>query len=162
MALTLKTSRESLKTVKRVGDMVLFSAEVSGDPILLTQIEKKYLNMVSPKVISDEIVCSKCGDKTRNENLGMVHLCSGAYEVVHKPQCMELSIVAVGAYKNNIFRPKGFAAAMNEAQLRGLIASKCECLDKAKCPCGISQMKSKVQSDLHGLNQVKKIEKKPN
>jgi hypothetical protein len=140
-----------VKTVKRVGDMVLFSAEVSGDPILLTQIEKKYLNMVSPKVISD---------KTRNENLGMVHLCSGAYEVVHKPQCMELSIVAVGAYKNNIFRPKGFAAAMNEAQLRGLIASKCECLDKAKCPCGISQMKSKVQSDLHGLNQVKKIGEK--
>ena len=48
---------------------------------------------------------------------------------------------------------------MNEAQLRGLVASKCECLDKTKCPCGISQMKSKVQSDLHGLNQIKIGEK---
>jgi hypothetical protein len=134
-----------VKTVKRFGDTVLFSAEVSGDPILLTQIEKKYLNMVSPKVVSDEIVCSKCGEKTRNENLGMIHLCSGAYEVVHKPQCVELSIVAVGAYKNNIFRPKGFAAAMNEAQRQALIASKCSCQDKTKCPCGISQLRSQVQ-----------------
>lgn len=134
-----------VKTVNRVGDTVLFSAEVSGDPVLLTQIEKKYLNMVSPKVVSDEIVCSKCGEKTRNETLGMIHLCSGAYEVVHKPQCVELSIVAVGAYKNNIFRPKGFAAAMNEAQQRALIASKCSCQDKTKCPCGISQLRSQVQ-----------------
>ena len=149
-----------VKTVNRVGDTVLFSAEVSGDPVLLTQIEKKYLTMVSPKVISDEIVCSKCGEKTRNEHFGMVHLCSGAYEIVHKPQCVELSIVAVGAYSKNLFKPKGFAAAMNEAQLRGLIASKCECLDKTKCPCGISQLRSKVQSDLHGLNQVKKTGEK--
>jgi predicted transcriptional regulator len=64
---------------------------------------------------------------------------------VHKPQCVELSIVAVGAYKNNIFRPKGFAAAMNEAQQRALIASKCSCQDKTKCPCGISQLRSQVQ-----------------
>ena len=142
-----------VKTVKRVGNTVLFSAEVSGDPILLTQIEKKYLNMVSPKVISNEIVCSKCGDKTRNENLGIIHLCFGAYEVVHKPQCVELSIVAVGAYKNNIFRPKGFAAAMNEAQRQALIASKCICQDKTKCPCGISQLRSQVQSDLHAVGK---------
>ena len=114
-----------VKTVKRVGDAVLFSAEVSGDPVLLTQIEKKYLNMVSRYVISNEIVCSKCGQKSRNRDYVMVHLCSGAYEVVHKPQCVELSIVAVGAYPKNLFRPKGFAAAMNEAQLRGLVASKC-------------------------------------
>src|SRR6202142_4108594 len=127
-----------VKTVNRVGDTVLFSAEVSGDPILLTQIEKKYLTMVSPKIVSDEIVCTKCGKKSRNENFEKDHLCSGAYEVVHKPQCVELSIVAVGAYKNNIFRPKGFAAAMNESQQRWLIASKCNCLDKTKCPCGIS------------------------
>jgi hypothetical protein len=134
-----------VKTVKRVDNTVLFSAEVSGDPVLLTQIEKKYLNMVSPKVVSDEIVCSKCGEKTRNENLGMIHLCSGAYEVVHKPQCVELSIVAVGAYKNNIFKPRGFAAAMNESQRQALIASKCRCLNNSNCPCGISQLKSKVQ-----------------
>ena len=114
-----------VKTAKRIGDTVWFSAEVSSDPVLQTQIEKKYLTMVSPKVVSDEIVCSKCGIKTRNENLGMIHLCSGAYEIVHKPHCVELSIVAEGAYKNNIFRPKGFAAAMNEAQQKALIASKC-------------------------------------
>ena len=149
-----------VKATKRIGNSVWFSAEVSGDPVLLTQIEKQYLNMVSPKVVSDEIVCSKCGIKTRNENLGMVHLCSGANEIVHKPYCVELSIVAVGAYKNNIFKPKGFAAAMNEAQHQALIASKCSCLDKSKCPCGISQLKSQVQSDLHGLNQHKKIGEK--
>ena len=34
---------------KRVGDQVFFEAEASGDPVLLTQIEKKYLRMVSPK-----------------------------------------------------------------------------------------------------------------
>jgi len=36
--------------VDRFGDTVQFEAEVSGDPVLLTQIEKKYLNMVSPKL----------------------------------------------------------------------------------------------------------------
>jgi len=146
--------------VDRFGDTVQFEAEVSGDPVLLTQIEKKYLNMVSPKIISNEIVCSKCGKKTRKENFEKDHLCPGAYEVVHKPHCVELSIVAVGAYTKNLFRPKGFAAAMNDSQQRWLIASKCECLDKTKCPCGISQMKSKVQSDLHGLNQIKKTGEK--
>ncbi len=151
-----------VKATKRIGDSVWFSAEVSGDPVLLTQIEKQYLNMVSPKVVSDEIVCSKCGIKTRNENLGMVHLCSGANEIVHKPFCVELSIVAVGAYKNNVFKPKGFAAAMNEAQHQALIASKCSCLDRSKCPCGISQLKSQVQSDLRRLNQFKKTGEKNN
>ena len=40
--------------VKRIGNTVWFSAEVSSDPVLLTQIEKKYLKMVSPKVVSGE------------------------------------------------------------------------------------------------------------
>ena len=56
------TSTETVKgqvtKTKRVGDQVFFEAEVSGDPVLLTQIEKKYLHMVSPKVVSDNIVCS--------------------------------------------------------------------------------------------------------
>ena len=130
---------------KRIGDTVWFSAEISSDPVLQTQIEKKYLTMVSPKVVSDEIVCSTCGIKTRNENFGMIHLCSDAHEIVHKPQCVELSIVAQGAYKNNIFRPKGFAAAMNEVQRKALIASKCLCVNKTKCPCGISRLRSQVQ-----------------
>jgi len=45
---------------KRVGNTVNFEADISGDPVLLTQIEKKYLHMVSPKVVSDDIVCSLC------------------------------------------------------------------------------------------------------
>ena len=115
---------------------------------------------LAPKLSQTKLSAANVATKTRNENLGMIHLCSGAYEVVHKPQCVELSIVAVGAYKNNIFRPKGFAAAMNEAQQQALIASKCSCQDKTKCPCGISQLRSQVQSDLHGLNQHKKTGEK--
>ena len=143
-----------------MGDIVFFEAEVSGDPVLLTQIEKKYLRMVSPKVVSDNIVCSLCQGKTRDANMAMVHLCAGAWEIVHKPRCVELSIVAEGAYENNLFHLKGFAAAMDESQRKALIASVCECADKAKCPCGIKSLKSQVQSDYHGLNQSKIGDKK--
>ena len=140
----------------RVGSKVLFEAEVSGDPVLLTQIERQYLCMVSPKVVSDDIVCSLCQGKTRDANMVMVHLCAGAWEIVHKPRCVELSIVAEGAYENNLFHLKGFAAAMDESQRKALVASVCECADEAKCPCGIKSLKSQVQSDLHGLNQLNK------
>ena len=142
---------------KRLGDSVFFEAEVSGDPLLLTQIEKNHLRMVSPKVGSDNIVCSLCQGKIRDANMAMVHLCAGAWEIVHKPRCVELSIVAEGAYENNLFHLKGFAAAMDESQHKALIASICECTDKAKCPCGIKSLKSQVRSDHHGLNQQKKI-----
>jgi hypothetical protein len=145
---------------KRLGDIVFFEAEVSGDPVLLTQIEKKYLRMVSPKVVSDNIVCSLCQGKTRDANMAMVHLCAGAWEIVHKPRCVELSIVAEGAYENNLFHLKGFAAAMDESQRKALIASVCECADKTKCPCGIKSLKSQVQSDYHGLNQQNKTGEK--
>ena len=141
---------------KRLGGIVFFEAEVSGDPVLLTQIEKNYVCMVSPKVVSEEIVCSLCNGRTRDDNMVMVHLCAGAYEIVHKPRCVELSIVAEGAYENNLFHLKGFAASMDESQRKALVASVCECADKAKCPCGIKSLKSQVQSDYHGLNQSKK------
>ena len=137
---------------KRLGNTVFFEAEVSGDPVLLTQIEKKYLRMVSPKVVSDNIVCSLCQGKTRDGNMMMIHLCAGAWEIVHQPRCVELSIVAEGAYENNTFRLKGFAAAMDESQRRGLVASVCECTDKSRCPCGLKDLMSKLQPDLHGLN----------
>jgi hypothetical protein len=140
---------------KRNGNTVNFEADVSGDPVLLTQIEKKYLHMVSPKVISDDIVCSLCQGKTRDANMQMIHLCSGAWEIVHKPRCLELSIVAEGAYENNNFHLKGFAAAMDESQRQGLIASICECADKSRCPCGLKELVSKLQPDLHGLNKIK-------
>ncbi len=138
--------------VSRVGDQVFFEAEVSGDPVLLTQIEKKYLRMVSPKVISNNIVCSLCQGKTRDAYMEKVHLCAGAHEIVHQPRCVELSIVAEGAYNNNIFRLKGFAAAMNYSQRKALFASVCDCTDKTKCPCGVKILISKLQPDLHGLN----------
>jgi hypothetical protein len=108
--------------------------------------------MVSPQVVSDNIVCSLCQGKTRDANMRMIHLCSGAWEVVHKPRCVELSIVAEGAYENNVFRLKGFAAAMNDSQRRALVAAVCECPDKTHCPCGIKDLVSKVRPDLHGPN----------
>jgi len=152
---------ESVETVKgvvtkskRVGDQVFFEAEVSGDPVLLTQIEKKYLRMVSPRIVSDNIVCSLCSGKTRDANMVMIHLCAGAWEIVHQPRCVELSIVAEGAYVNNLFRFKGFAAAMDESQRQGLIASICKCTDKSHCPCGLKELKAKLQPDLHGLNNI--------
>ena len=82
----------------------------------------------------------------------MIHLCAGAWEIVHKPRCLELSIVAEGAYENNNFHFKGFAAAMDESQRRALVASVCKCMDKSRCPCGLKDLKSKLQPDLHGLN----------
>jgi hypothetical protein len=138
----------------RVGDQVFFEAEVSSDPVLLTQIEKKYLRMVSPRVVSDNIVCSLCQGKTRDDNMMMVHLCAGAWEIVHQPRVLELSIVAEGAYPNNLFHLKGFAAAMDESQRRGLVASVCDCGDKSRCPCGLKELRAKLQPDLHGLNNL--------
>ena len=153
------TSTETVKgqvtKTKRVGDQVFFEAEVSGDPVLLTQIEKKYLHMVSPKVVSDNIVCSLCQGKTRDTDMVMIHLCAGAWEIVHQPRCVELSIVAEGAYENNNFHLKGFAAAMDESQRLGLVASICKCADKSRCPCGLKDLKAKLQPDLHGLNKIK-------
>ena len=140
---------------KRIGNAVNFEADVSGDPVLLTQIEKKYLHMVSPKVISDNIVCSLCQGKTRDADMVMIHLCAGAWEIVHQPRCVELSIVAEGAYTNNFSVSKGFAAAMDESQRLGLVASVCKCTDKSHCPCGLKDLKAKLQPDLHGLNKIK-------
>ena len=150
--LTTESVKGTVTKAWRVGDQVFFQAEISGDPVLLTQIEKKYLRMVSPKVVSDNIVCSLCQGKTRDADMVMIHLCAGAWEIVHQPRCVELSIVADGAYENNNFRFKGFAAAMDESQRQGLIASICECMDKSHCPCGLKDLKAKLQPDLHGLN----------
>jgi hypothetical protein len=149
-------STESVKGLvnkaKHIGEKVFFEAEVSSDPVLLTQIEKKYLRMVSPRVVSDNVVCSLCRGKTRDADMRVIHLCAGAWEIMHQPRCVELSIVADAAYENNIFHFKGFAAAMDESQRQGLIASICECADKSQCPCGLKELKAKLQPDLHGLN----------
>jgi antitoxin component HigA of HigAB toxin-antitoxin module len=51
----------------------------------------------------------------------LVHLCPGAWEIVHKPKVRELSIVASPAYKTTEFHPVGFAAAMNDSQYDAIL-----------------------------------------
>ncbi len=99
---------------KRDGDKVLFRAEV-GEEKLIEKILRGYVTHVSIQVDSDDIECSKCKRPTRKEGM-LVHLCPGAWEIVHKPVVRELSIVASPAYKDTAFKPVGFAAAMNDGQ----------------------------------------------
>jgi len=98
----------------RDGDRVLFRAEV-GDEKLIEKILRGYITHVSIQVDSEDVECSKCKRPSRKEGL-LVHLCPGAWEVVHKPTVRELSIVASPAYKTTEFQPVGFFAAMNENQ----------------------------------------------
>ena len=76
--------------------------------------------MVSPKVVSDNIVCSLCQGKTRDADMVMIHLCAGAWEIVHQPRCVELSIVAEGAYENNLFRLRGLQLLWMNRSVKGL------------------------------------------
>jgi hypothetical protein len=99
---------------KRVGDGVSFRAEIGELPII-EKVLRGYLTHVSVQVDSDDVECSKCKKPTRKEGM-LVHLCPGAWEIVHKPKVRELSIVASPAYENTKFQPLGFAAAMNESQ----------------------------------------------
>jgi len=106
---------------KRVGDTVWFRAEV-GEEKLIEKILRNYITHVSIQVDSDDVECSKCKRPTRKEGM-LVHLCPGAWEIVHKPKVRELSIVASPAYKNTEFKPVGFAAAMNASQWDAVIKS---------------------------------------
>ena len=99
---------------KRLGSTVQFRAEI-GDVAIIEKVIRGYLTHVSVQVDSDDVECSKCKRPTRKEGV-LVHLCPGAWEIVHKPKVRELSIVASPAYKNTTFAPLGFAAAMNEDQ----------------------------------------------
>jgi hypothetical protein len=99
---------------KRVGNQVLFRAEV-GEEKVIEKVLRKYVSHVSAQVDSDDVECSKCKRPTRKEGM-LIHLCPGAWEIVHKPRVRELSIVASPAYQNTEFRPVGFAAAMNASQ----------------------------------------------
>jgi hypothetical protein len=106
---------------KRVGNTVAFRAEV-GDEAIIEKIIRGYLTHVSVQVDSDDVECSKCKRPTRKEGI-LIHLCPGAWEIVHKPRVRELSIVASPAYKNTSFQPLGFAAAMNEDQFGAILRS---------------------------------------
>lgn len=106
---------------KRDDDRVLFRAEV-GEEKLIEKILRGYVNHVSIQVDSDDVECSKCKRPTRKEGM-LVHLCPGAWEIVHKPKVRELSIVASPAYQTTDFKPVGFAAAMNEGQYNAILKS---------------------------------------
>jgi len=100
---------------RRDGQQVLFQAEVGGEEKLIDKIVRQYISNVSVQVDSEDVVCSNCKKLTRNEGV-LVHLCPGAWEIVHKPRVRELSIVASPAYEKTEFKPVGFFAAMNDAQ----------------------------------------------
>jgi hypothetical protein len=104
---------------KHVGNQVLFRAEV-GEEKLIEKILRNYVNHVSAQVDSDDVECSKCKKPTRKEGM-LVHLCPGAWEIVHKPKVRELSIVASPAYKTTEFQPVGFFAAMNDSQYDAIL-----------------------------------------
>lgn len=106
---------------KRLGNQVLFRAEV-GEEKLIEKILRNYVDHVSAQVDSDDVECSKCKRPTRKEGM-LVHLCPGAWEIVHKPKVRELSIVASPAYQTTGFKPVGFAAAMNDSQWDSIIKS---------------------------------------
>jgi hypothetical protein len=106
---------------KRLGNQVLFRAEV-GEEKLIEKILRNYVNHVSAQVDSEDVECSKCKRPTRKEGM-LIHLCPGAWEIVHKPKVRELSIVASPAYQTTEFKPVGFAAAMNDSQWDSIIKS---------------------------------------
>jgi hypothetical protein len=104
---------------KRIGNTAWFRAEI-GDLAIIEKVLRGYLTHVSVQVDSDDVECSKCKKPTRKEGM-LVHLCPGAWEIVHKPKVRELSIVASPAYKTTEFHPVGFAAAMNDSQYDAIL-----------------------------------------
>jgi len=130
---------------KRVGSQVFFKAEV-GDVALIEKILRNYVNHVSAQVDSDIVECSKCLKPTRKEGM-LIHLCPGAWEVVHKPKVRELSIVASPAYPTTEFKPVGFAAAMNESQ-------------KIEFPCAHCSQLLKGNEDVGSKRELQEPENK--
>lgn len=103
-----------VRKASRRGQQVFFGAEV-GELSVIEKILRSYITHVSAQVDSNDVTCSKCLKPTRKEGI-LIHLCPGAWEIVHKPKVRELSIVASPAYEDTTFAPVGFAAAMNASQ----------------------------------------------
>ena len=150
-----------LKEPKVAADVRLevhFEGELCGDEGLLTKIEKQYVNSVSPRVVG-EAFCSACGNRSRDSQMNLVHICRGAWEVMRSPRLIELSIVSRGAYEHAKFRPVGFAAAMNASQQNQISAAlvakgKSLCIKCASTPnLGCLNCKSEV-FPIKGNNQV--------
>jgi hypothetical protein len=137
---------------------VPFEGELCGDEELLTKIEKEYVNSVSPRVVG-EAFCSACGNRSRDSQMNLVHICRGAWEVMRNPRLIELSIVSRGAYEHTKFKPVGFAAAMNanqQSQVSAVLATigKSLCVKCASAPSlGCLNCKSEVLP-IKGNNQV--------
>jgi hypothetical protein len=111
---------------QRQGQEVFFKGEVGGEEKLIDKILRGYIKYVSVQVDSDDVECSKCKRPTRKEGM-LVHLCPGAWEIVHKPKVRELSIVASPAYEKTEFHPVGFFTAMNEGQWDAILKSVENC-----------------------------------
>jgi hypothetical protein len=123
---------------KREGDKILFRAEV-GEEKLIEKILRNYVTHVSIQVDSDDVECSKCKRPSRKEGM-LIHLCPGAWEIVHKPKVRELSIVASPAYQTTEFSPVGFNAAMNADQWDAIVNA-------------VTSLQSLVKSDDVGSRQ---------
>jgi len=129
---------------KRAGQTALFRAEI-GDQAIIEKVLRGYLTHVSVQVDSDEVECSKCRKPSRKEGM-LIHLCPGAWEIVHKPKVRELSIVASPAYKNTEFKPLGFASAMNENQQNVLAEFQRKSLCRRLLAVRVSLMESSLRS----------------
>ncbi len=113
--------------------VVPFEGEVSGDEELLAKIEREYVNSVSPRILG-EAYCSLCGSRSRDDQMNLVHICRGAWEIMRHPRLVELSIVSIGAYEHAKFKPVGFAAAMKVDQQEVIRKAL---LAQEKVPCGL-------------------------
>lgn len=148
---------------KRQGQEVFFRAEVGGEERLIDKIVRGYVKYVSVQVDSDDVQCSTCHKQTRNEGM-LVHLCPSAWEVVHKPRVRELSIVASPAYEKTEFKPVGFAAAMNEDQIKSLVM--CEgacaegtCTNRGSLTCRLSSQLLNGNKDVGSRREPQEPEK---
>ena len=140
---------------KRLGNQVWFRAEV-GEEKLIEKILRNYVNHVSAQVDSDDVECSKCKRPTRKEGM-LIHLCPGAWEIVHKPKVRELSIVASPAYQTTEFKPVGFAAAMNESQKIEFPCAGCSQLLKSNEDVGSKRELQEPESKQSETKEVKPL-----
>jgi hypothetical protein len=140
---------------KRVGNAVSFRAEI-GDVPIIEKVLRGYLTHVSIQVDSDQVECSKCLKPTRKEGM-LIHLCPGAWEIVHKPTVRELSIVASPAYEKTTFTPVGFAAAMNESQRIDFPCAHCSQLLKGNEDVGSKRELQEPENKKSETQEVKPL-----
>ena len=139
----------------RIGNKVNFEAEVSGDAII-EKIIRGYLDSVSAQVDSENVVCSKCFLQSRKAGV-LVHLCDGAWEIVHEPKVRELSIVASPAYANSKFKPLGFASAMDQSQ--NWNQAKADMQDLQEFQQKLQAVKTAVKKKQEKQNELEKLKK---